>query len=489
MTSDRMAAPGPGTVPEFAVLGHPNEGKSAVVSTLTEDDQIRVSPFPGETTVCRTYTVKIDGRDIIRFVDTPGFQVPRQTLAWFRSYQGDPGRILDHFIQAHTSDPFFADECELFAPVAKGAGIIYVVNGSRPVRADDLAEMEILRLTGRPRMAIINAKNMEKDYTRDWRQEFGRYFNAVRVFNANTAGFYERIRMLESLKSIDQEWEPALIRVIQAFEQEWEKRNRLACAYICHAIEKSLTFFVSKGLDDVVDPVMAKENLSATYKKNLRDIEKALFHHIRSLFKHKEYEVYLPEYSVLQHDLFARKTWDLLGLTRKQLAAAGALVGGTMGVMVDTAAHGLGFGMFTAIGGILGAGSAVMGARRMAEHSPAGIRLGGDRLRVGPNKNLQFLYILLDRALIYYTHIISRAHGRRDMKNFRPGQADKEKKLGFSTRMTPGQRQICARYFKAVTGRKLVRDKKAALAFAVLVQTLLEDIAKQTDKHQLPPGG
>ncbi|MCA1787416.1 MAG: 50S ribosome-binding GTPase, partial [Desulfobacteraceae bacterium] len=62
MTSEPMG------VPEFAVLGHPNEGKSSVVSTLAEDDQIRVSPVPGETTVCRTYTVTMDGQDIIRFV-------------------------------------------------------------------------------------------------------------------------------------------------------------------------------------------------------------------------------------------------------------------------------------------------------------------------------------------------------------------------------------------------------------------------------------
>ena len=38
-------------VPEFAVIGHPNEGKSAVVSTLSEDDSVRVSPYPGETLV------------------------------------------------------------------------------------------------------------------------------------------------------------------------------------------------------------------------------------------------------------------------------------------------------------------------------------------------------------------------------------------------------------------------------------------------------
>lgn len=468
-------------IPEFAVLGHPNEGKSAVVSTLTEDDQVRVSPVPGETTVCRTYTVKIDGKEIIRFVDTPGFQVPRQTLAWFKAYHGDAQQILTEFIAAHEFDPFYADEVELFRPVARGAGIIYVVNGARPVRPDDLAEMEILRLTGRPRMAVINSRDVDKDYTPDWRREFGKHFNSIRIFNANTANFHDRIGMLESLKSIDQEWEPFLARVIQAFHAEWEKRNRLASVYITHAIEKSIRFSVSRGLDPGDDPVLARENLGETYREQVRDIEKSMFRHIRSLFKHRVYEVSLPEYSVLQHDLFSKKTWELLGLTKTQLAAAGALLGGTMGAVADTAAHGLTFGVFTAIGGLLGAGSAVLGGRRAADKSPAGIRLGGDRIQVGPNENPQFLYILLDRALIYYTHIINRPHGRREKKNITAITDDTVKKQGFTTELTPAQRRVCARYFKAVKGRRGVKDKKAVLAFAGLVQSLLEDFSQKTD--------
>ncbi len=468
-------------IPEFAVLGHPNEGKSAVVSTLTEDDQVRVSPVPGETTVCRTYTVTIDGRDIIRFVDTPGFQVPRQTLAWFNTYHKDPHRILDEFIAAHESDPFYADEVELFCPVARGAGIIYVVNGSRPVRGDDLAEMEILRLTGRPRMAVINSKHADKDYTRDWRREFGKHFNSIRIFNANAANFHDRISMLESLKSIDQEWEPVLARVIQAFQAEWEKRQRLASAYITHAIEKSIRLTVSRGIDGGDDPVLARETLAETYREQIRDIEKSMFQQIRSLFKHRVYEVSLPEYSVLQHDLFSRKTWELLGLTKTQLAAAGALLGGTMGAVVDTAAHGLSLGMFTAIGGILGAGSAVLGGRRIADKSPAGIRLGGDRIQMGPHENPQFLYILLDRALIYYAHIIHRPHGRREQKNITDVNDDTVKKQGITTRLTPARRKVCARYFKAVKGRRLVRDKNAVLAFAVLVQSLLEELSQTSE--------
>lgn len=63
-------------LPVFAVIGHPNEGKSSVVATLVENDAVRISPRPGETVVSTAYPVTIDGEDVIVFVDTPGFQNP-----------------------------------------------------------------------------------------------------------------------------------------------------------------------------------------------------------------------------------------------------------------------------------------------------------------------------------------------------------------------------------------------------------------------------
>ncbi len=458
-------------IPEFAVLGHPNEGKSSVVSTLSEDDQIRVSQVPGETTVSRTYTVKIDGKEIIRFVDTPGFQVPRQTLAWFRKYRGDT--LLESFISTFKADPFFADECELMAPVARGAGIIYVVDGSRPVRADDLAEMEILRLTGRPRMAVINSKTREKDYTEQWKQEFRKHFNVIRVFNSNEADFFERIRMLESLKAIDQDWEQGIEGVIQAFKGEWDKRNRLACAYITHGLEQTVGFSLSKKLTPTGDPVQIREDLTLAFQKEIRAMEKKMFGRIRSLFRHHLYEVPLPEYSILRQDLFSQQTWEMLGLSKKQLAAAGAVVGGTMGAVVDTAAAGMTFGVFTAIGSALGAGSALVGIRKLVRKGSRG--LGKDRIQVGPNENIQFLYILMDRALLYYTHITQRAHGRRDLPG--PDGGEKITKIGMSSQLTRTQHQTCARFFKTAQGRAMIQGKKAAPAFAMLIESLLAQIS------------
>ena len=209
------------TVPEFAVVGHPNEGKSSVLSTLAEDDSVRVSPIPGETKECQTFPVSIDGQEIIRFVDTPGFQNPRKTLQWMQGYQGGDENLIQAFIDAHRDNPDFHDDCSLLQPLVRGAGIIFVVDGSRPLRNMDKAEMEILRLTGCPRMAIINCKDDETAWLSKWQQEFRKHFNSIRLFNSCKATYGERIALLESLKSIDQDLQPVLDKVLTAFKEDW----------------------------------------------------------------------------------------------------------------------------------------------------------------------------------------------------------------------------------------------------------------------------
>jgi GTP-binding protein EngB required for normal cell division len=87
----------PDAIPEFAIVGHPNEGKSSVLSTLAEDDSVRVSATPGETVVCQTFPVVIDGQEIIRFVDTPGFQHPREILHQLQESRGN--RQYHHRLQ------------------------------------------------------------------------------------------------------------------------------------------------------------------------------------------------------------------------------------------------------------------------------------------------------------------------------------------------------------------------------------------------------
>ena len=66
------------------------------------------------------------------------------------------GTIFREFLAQNHGRSEFEAECLLFQPIVEGAGIIYVVDGSEPLLEIHAAEMEILRLTGQPRLAIIN---------------------------------------------------------------------------------------------------------------------------------------------------------------------------------------------------------------------------------------------------------------------------------------------------------------------------------------------
>ncbi|MBT8344810.1 MAG: 50S ribosome-binding GTPase, partial [Desulfofustis sp.] len=155
-------------LPEIAIIGHPNEGKSSVLSTLAEDDSVRISPYPGETTVCRAFPVTIDNRELIRFVDTPGFQNPSQVLAKLKTLEGSSEERLHKLLDYCGSKDALSEDFELLKPISRGAALIYVVNGARPARGVDRDEMEIIRLIGKPRMAVINNKGKEARYLAQW---------------------------------------------------------------------------------------------------------------------------------------------------------------------------------------------------------------------------------------------------------------------------------------------------------------------------------
>ncbi len=402
-------------IPVFAVLGHPNEGKSSVVSTLAEDDSVKISPIPGETRECMEYPVIIDGNTIIRFVDTPGFQNPRRTLEWIEDYTGPGDVMIPEFIRTHRGDEGFFDECELFAPLADGAGIIFVVDGSRPVRQIDAIEMEILRKTGLPRMIVINTKDKQaSENIETWKREARKNFNIIRIFDAHRASFAQRIDLLESLKHIDPDWQPALENTVLAFKADWHQRLEETAAIIEQLLQTTIRHKVEGVCKDPGEIETVRDQLTESYQNQITEFEKQAHQRIKKRFKHNIFSYELPKHSILQTDLFDKKTWQILGLTHLQMALAGAGIGAGIGSQVDLALGGLTFGVFTAVGSILGAGSAAAGTKKMAHTKLMGLPLGGTKIQVGPVEKDQLLYVLIDRSLIYFYHAINWAHSRRE---------------------------------------------------------------------------
>ncbi|MGB3209192.1 MAG: GTPase/DUF3482 domain-containing protein [Desulforhopalus sp.] len=465
--------------PEFAILGHPNEGKSSVLSTLAEDDSVRVSQTPGETTECRTFPVVIDGREVLRFTDTPGFQNPGRVLSELKQRTENERNPLKTFREYAASVPELHDDCELLGPVERGAGIIYVVDGSRPVRNVDRAEMEILRLTGKPRLAIINCKEDDNAHLEAWKTEFRKNFNSNRIFNAHRATYAERILLLEALKSIDQDWHQVLTEVIKAFKKDWATRNNTTVDIITSLLTDSCSLQLTQDINSEDRAEQDRDKLFATYSETISSMEKIAHQRIRNLFKHNIFQYDLPPHSVLNKDLFDESTWQLLGLTRQQLIIAGGLGGAAIGAGLDVAALGHGLGMFTAMGTIAGALGALFGGENISEKANVlGIPLGGKRIQIGPVKTIDLLFILLNRSLLYYQHTINWAHGRRDYKNADQRLRGNNLHQGFTHNWSAGNIKICHDFFKVIRDEKKETGHKSVEKFRLLLLTTMQEISE-----------
>lgn len=458
------------SMPVFAVIGHPNEGKSSVVATLVENDRIRISPRPGETVRSTAYPVSIDGQDAIIFVDTPGFQNPVQTLGWMRKFKGPESQVIEVFLREFRSDPGMAHECELLTPVQEGAGIIYVLDASRPLRQVDKAEMEILRLTGRPRMAILNCKTGEEQFLEEWKTELRRHFNMVRTFNALRATFAERMRLLESLRALEQDWERALGLVLDVFARDWRRRNAECAAMACEFLRTALGMVRTAELPDPASKADVEAMLAARLEQDIRNLEEGLHERVCRQFRHDRRSFELPEQSVLRQDLFSRTTWTVFGLSRGKLVAAAVAAGGAAGVALDLATLGSSLGLFATVGGAAAGLAALLKGERLVRGKVLGLDIGRRSVQVGPLDTVQWIFVLLDRFLLHYWYVIHWSHAWRG-GDFLPATRDEGGKQGFTSVWSREARGLCAEFFKAASSG----DESRAMALEVELRRFLEE--------------
>ena len=121
--------------PIFAVVGHPNKGKSSIGATLAQDDSVAISAESGTTRKNQSLDVQV-GNSHYTLVDTPGFQRPTRALNWLQDHANTAEKRQDavqQFVVDADCAKQFPDEVELLTPIINGAAILYVVDGSRPM--------------------------------------------------------------------------------------------------------------------------------------------------------------------------------------------------------------------------------------------------------------------------------------------------------------------------------------------------------------------
>ena len=459
---------GSATIPSFAVVGRPNKGKSSIVATLARDDAIFIDAKAGSTKTADTYPMRVDGETLYILVDTPGFQRARSVLDWLNAHCSDAAarpETVKAFVEQHQGDARYRDECEALQPIVDGAGIIYVVDGSCPYGADYEAEMEILRWTGRPSLALINPIEGQ-EYVDEWTAGLGQFFTTVRVFDAHRAEVTKQLELLELFGHLDPAWREPLERAVSILRQDRLLQTQAAGNYITDLIVEGLTYKVEQAVPEgiPVDPV--QKLLFERYKAHLVKRERQCRQRVEELYYYANLKKAEQGLALDESDLFNMEQWYLWGLGKKSLvavgASAGAVVGATTGIALDALSGGLLAGLGTLVtgggGAVSGALGAWMYADKIAQMKVRGIPTGGHMIAYGPSRNVNFPFVLLGRALTHQRLLSTRTHADR-------GEVDLGQPL--LEWLSDKERKQLARIFDDIRNSKKSVERRAELAAMV----------------------
>lgn len=409
-------------IPKFIVAGQPNEGKTTVVATLTENSAAQISPIPGTTRVLSKYSVKVCDVTKLLLYDTPGFENPGEVLEWLRKnarQHNNPAQAFLLVSDHHRRYPF---DCEILKGIANGAAVIHVVNPAREPIEEDEWEAEIFHLCINPRVGLLNRRRTESGIHQKWGPLMNRYMNTWREFDACQAVFADRIEILEVLTIAVPGSSPQMREVIQALTEEWETRlSDLATAILANLREAVKLQVVESYGETRGDQEAAKARAERKVRENVTGIEKDFRCKAREMFRHTE-EHWLPD-KLLKLGLFDEEVWQVFGFRKSTIVIACVVASAGIGLLVDIATGGGTVGIGALIGGLSGGAVAYLSADKVVDIQLPGFRvgpfripggrIGGVSLKAGIERRSKLPGILLDRTTCYAVAAARWSHGYR----------------------------------------------------------------------------
>ena len=444
--------------PVFAVVGHPNKGKSSIVATLAHDDRVAISAQSGTTRVTESLHISI-GSASFTLIDTPGFQRPARALHWLQQHASNAEQrqaAVRKFIEDPGCQKEFPDEVQLLSPIVNGAAILYVVDGSRPYGPEYEPEMEILRWTGQPSMALINPIENE-NHIEPWTQALSQYFKVVKVFNAMQADFEKQLAILETFSYLKEGWKASIMPLIAEYRSHRSRQEEQSLQVLVELLTDLCSYQLSRPVLNKNQARALQSTLETYYFNQMKQREAKAHEALKRIYRYRNLDSTIYDLS-FEDNLFDTEKWIIWGLNRKQLATAAAIAGAAAGAMVDVSLAGHSFLLGTVGGGLLAGGSAWFGADRIADYKIKGLPVGGYEARQGPVRNRNFPYVILGRYLFLNQALRQRNHAQRDTLQIEEGNLS-----AMLEQLTAAQRKALHGAFGKLSRQKQVDDLAALL--------------------------
>jgi hypothetical protein len=292
-----------------------------------------------------------------------------------------------------------------------GAAIIYVVDGSHPYGPEYEAEMEILRWCGQPRLALINPIQ-NSEHVNEWRTALDQYFSLVQTFNPMNASVEQQAQLLKHLTVIAPEWHEKLGRLAEALVIEQSQWRQQAAELLAHWLDEACQHQVRQKVLEKKQAEAALPALELAFKQWQLYREKRALNELKYLYRHMQTRTSI-EMLELPPDLFDIEQWYLWGLNKQQLLAAGTMGGIAAGGSIDMMVGGASAMTGAILGGLTGFASAMLGSSQLLKQDLKGLPLGGYEVQLGPIKDPNFPYVLINRFLHLHRQLATKNHADR----------------------------------------------------------------------------
>jgi hypothetical protein len=282
---------------------------------------------------------------------------------------------------------------------------------------------------------------------------------------------------LTGFRELRPEWTESIGRAIRALRADRSLRRVETARVLAEMLIGCLGFTLGLSLGPDEQLAVRRSEIERGFLDGLRGKEAKARREIEVLYKYYRqlFDVGELENPVMDDDLFAESTWKLLGLDASQVVAAYAITGALLGGVIDVSLGGASFLLGSAIGSLVGTGIGI-------RHAVA--RAGGDDLfdvtknilsdktqhRVGPLSDLNFPFILLDRAMLHYRSVLTRTHAHREMVRVRG------ERLGIVSALSLPQRNSLTRLFQKIR-------KSGGTVADTARNELHEELRKLLDKY------
>ena len=341
----------------IAVVGHTNAGKTSLLRTLTRRvDFGQVSDRPGTTRHAEAVALRLDGREAVRFIDTPGLEDSVALLEFLARQSGDsrPERVRA-FLAGPEARASFEQEAKVLRALLEQAGCAMLVIDTRePVLPKHRAEIEILASCAKPVMPVLN-------FVRDGASRLADWHRALEESNLHARAEFDVVapftgaeqRLYADLATLLPARRAQLQHIVEALAQAERERRLAACRVIASTLIDVAAQRRSLSAEAFADPEQQQAWVRDFQAQTGRHARRAV-DELLTLYAFGADDAELTELprpgGRWEDDLFNP---ELLKQAGRRLGL-GAMIGAGMGAVADVALAGLSLGAATTLGATLG---------------------------------------------------------------------------------------------------------------------------------------